>query len=83
MEYHRGRKFDRFLFILYINDVVESLNEVGCKCKLFAVDMMIHVSSGDLEIVQGTLNEGLKKLLQWLNVNSLKINVKESFYGNS
>lgn len=76
----QGSKLGPILFIIYINDVVEKLKENGYKCKLFADDMMLYISSDDLEYIETNLNNGLKKLLEWLNYNSLKINIKKTMF---
>lgn len=76
----QGSKLGPLLFIIYINDIIEKLNNVGIKCKMFADDMKIYFYSHNIKIIEYKLNEGLKILSDWMNKNQLKINVKKSAF---
>ena len=72
----QGSVLGPLLFLLYIND----LPNISCKLKffLFADDTNIYYESTDLKELEKTVNQELKLLSQWLNVNRLALNVKKT-----
>ena len=66
------------LFLLYIND----LPNVSTKTKffLFADDTNIYFEADDMLKVEKVVNNELKKLYLWLNVNRLSLNVSKTNY---
>ena len=61
------------LFLLYINDLPNISNKL--KFFLFADDTNLYYESPDLKEIEKTVNEELKKLSLWLNINRLALNV--------
>lgn len=76
----QGSILGPLLFILYINDVIKVYRGRKCKFRLFADDKMIYVYSDNIDFIIKTLNEILTTLTEWLNKNSLKINIKKTVY---
>ena len=66
------------LFLIYINDSTNISNKL--KKILFADDTNIYFESDDLLKVEKTVNEELKKLNLWLNINHLYLIVLNSFF---
>ena len=69
----QGSVLGPLLFLIYVND----LPNISTKLKfyLFADDTNIYYDSEDLVQLEKTVNEELKKLSQWLNINRLALNV--------
>lgn len=76
----QGSVLGPILFILYINDVIKQLEMDGCKCKLFADDMIIYVHSDDVIDIEEKLNRNLVKIVKWMKRNSVKINSKKTVF---
>ena len=69
----QGSVLGPLLFLIYIND----LPNISAKLSffLFADDTNIYYESTDLAELEKTVNEELKKLSLWLNLNRLALNV--------
>ena len=61
------------LFLIYVNDLPNISDKLDFF--LFADDTNIYYDSSDLLELEKTVNEELKKLSLWLNVNRLALNV--------
>ena len=61
------------LFLIYVNDLPNISDKL--KFFLFADDTNIYYDSDDLVDIEKTVNQELRKLSQWLNVNRLALNV--------
>ena len=74
----RGSVLGPLLFLLYIND----LPNVSTKMKffLFADDTNIYFEADDMLKVEKVVNNELKKLYLWLNVNRLSLNASKTNY---
>lgn len=64
------------LFILYINDIVKSVNK--CELQLFADDTILFFESENIGTLIQTINEELENLYKWLCNNSLSLNIKKT-----
>lgn len=64
------------LFIIFINDIVKSITK--CNIQLFADDTLLYVMGKDINDLVKTLNEEMKNLVKWLNLNNLKLNIDKT-----
>ena len=64
------------LFILYMNDIVNAVKK--CKIQMFADDTVIYVMGDRVDHIINTLNEELSNLFEWLNNNSMCLNVTKT-----
>ena len=72
----QGSVLGPLLFLLYINDLPNISEKLTFF--LFADDTNIYYESKDLEELEKTVNEELKKLSLWLNINRLALNVAKT-----
>jgi len=72
----QGTVIGPLLFILYINDIVQSV--LSSNVLLFADDTLITISGDSSEEVQRKLNTDLALVYKWLNINKLKLNVDKT-----
>ena len=72
----QGSVLGPLLFLLYINDLPNISDKLTFF--LFADDTNIYYESTDLEELEKTVNEELKKLSLWLNINRLALNVAKT-----
>ena len=72
----QGSVLGPLLFLLYINDLPNISDKLAFF--LFADDTNIYYESNNLKELEKTVNEELKKLSLWLNLNRLALNVKKT-----
>ena len=66
------------LFLLYVNDVINVSNVL--LLLLYADDTNAFLSGNDLDLMIDIMNKELEKLVVWLQVNKLKLNVKKTHF---
>lgn len=74
----QGSVLGPLLFLLYINDLI-NVSEVLFSI-LFADDTNVFISGKNIDILVKTLNAELSKLVTWLHVNKLSLNVKKTHF---
>ena len=75
---HRGQCWGPLLFIIYTNDLPDSLN--GAKSILFADDTTIYISSNNISNLYRDMNIELDNLTDWFRANKLSLNVTKTNY---
>lgn len=76
----QGSVLGPLLFLLYINDITKITNH---KCTLFADDISIIISSNNktnLRNHEMDIENTIDKIIKWLQLNNLKINLDKSKY---
>ena len=74
----QGSILGPLLFLLYVNDMVNVSSLLFPI--LFADDTNIFLNSKNMSDLFHTMNTELKKIVEWLNVNKLSLNVKKTHY---
>lgn len=64
------------LFLFYINDLPLCTQHESI---LFADDTTIVIKSKDISNLEGEINETIKKVIDWLNVNNLQVNLSKTY----
>ena len=72
----QGSILGPLLFILYINDMAALFS--NCCYHLFADDTVIYITEESGESLVSRMNEVLKEVTEWLEVNKLKLNVSKT-----
>ena len=70
----QGSVLGPLLFLMYINDITESINE-NCSISLFADDAVIYTTGYSSQEVNDKLNEQIIKIEEWMRKNKLEVNV--------
>ena len=71
----QGSILGPLLFIIYVNDIINVSNIFFPI--LFADDTNVFVSGKNMIETVSNLNSELKKLVQWLNINKLSLNIRK------
>ena len=66
------------MFLVYINDIV-NVSSV-CKPLLYADETSMYLVGRNVKDMIICMNEELKKLVLWLNVNRLSLNIEKTNY---
>ena len=74
----QGSILGPLLFLLYINDIASISDKIFLL--LFADDSNAFVSGKNLDETIDTMNMELNKLVTWLNVNKLSLNIEKTHY---
>ena len=74
----QGSVLSALLFILFINDIVNSSNKLFFN--LFADDTSIYYKNKNVDDLYRTMNEELNKVGIWLGANKLSLNVNKTIY---
>ena len=74
----QGSILGPLLFLLYVNDIV-NISTILFPI-LFADDTNIFVNGKSLTDIANTLNNELSKLVMWLNVNKLSLNIDKTHF---
>lgn len=71
----QGSILGPLLFLLYINDLPSALKH---DCILFADDTTLLIKSKDKNTLEAETNDVLKNIIDWLDLNNLKINLNKT-----
>lgn len=72
----QGSKLGVLLFLIYINDIGQSLSQV--QVSLFADDTLIYLVGKDQNVCECIMQNELNVLNNWLCMNKLKLNVNKT-----
>ena len=72
----QGSVLGPVLFLLYINDIPNSVNIL--KPFLFADDTSLYYSSSNIKDLEITINNDLEQIQEWFLCNKLSLNIKKS-----
>ena len=75
---HRGSVLGPLLFIIYTNDLPDSLD--GAKSILFVDDTTIYISSNNITNLYRDMNIKLDNLTDWFRANKLSLNITKTNY---
>jgi len=73
----QGSVLGPLLFLMYINDIVKVINN-ECVIRLFADDALIYTTGYASRDIGDRLNEQIKKIEEWLELNRLTVNVNKT-----
>lgn len=66
------------LFIIYINDIVNSCSEGNIK--MFADDTILYITGESCEEIERKMNIMFNVAEEWMNVNGSKLNASKTKY---
>ena len=66
------------LFLCYINDVANTVKNLGMSISLYADDAVIYCGNYDSYFVNARLEEALSRVITWCNSNYININIKKT-----
>ena len=72
----QGSVLGAILFILYINDIPSQLR--NAYINLFADDTLTYLHGKNLDAMRDQMNGELQRIIQWLQMNKLKLNVSKT-----
>ena len=73
--YHKVQFLGPLLFLVYVNDMSDVSQLLFTL--LFADDTNVFASGKDVRQLIAIMNNDLTKIVEWLNVNKLSLNVKK------
>ena len=74
MEFLKAPSLDRFFFLLYINDILNSVNRTP---RLFADNTCLLVGAPSINILENQLKDELNNISNWISANNLTLNSKK------
>ena len=74
----QGSILGPLLFLLYINDLADVSDKLFAL--LFADDSNMFISGKDIDELVNSMNTEMEKVIDWLNVNKLSLNLKKTHY---
>ena len=72
----QGSVLGSLLFLIFINDLPHTSSKLTFD--LFADDTNICCESGELTVLEKTVNKELKRVKCWININKLSLNIDKT-----
>ena len=74
----QGSVLGPLLFIIYSNDIPNSLK--NCNCILFADDTTVYITGHRRSTLYADMKEDLENLIEWFRANKLSLNISKTNY---
>ena len=74
----QGSVLGPLLFIIYVNDIVNAVNEI--KIRLFADDTALFIQGKDMHLIFNKMKNCMVKLTDWFSCNRLTLNLTKTCY---
>jgi hypothetical protein len=76
----QGSVLGPLLFLVYVNDIYNSVKDIDCKLLLFADDTNIFLVGKDIVILKAKAELALECLQTWFDINKLTLSLSKTLY---